>query len=432
MRNLQESMEAMAFQRDLNYPTELKRLFNQLIDDRTRDDMEDTLKDIVELTFEVTGIWMEASVMTGQTSYFTPYVVDVEFPDFNAFSPINRKALKRIENYDLENLDISEFFNGTIDRKTGKVSGFFNQIKGHFRISDSFLQGAFEGDEIAGLYQHEVGHIWSYFELLGQTFSTNMILAEIVGRMDSQATIEKKYALGVAALKLAGSDVKPPLDVDSTTITALVLQGQVQRMQKSAGTRWYDVRLFETLADQYAARWMMGASLSKALAKIERGKGIFGQQGFEPRWFGLSVNFMNLVTLPFSSVSKGVSVVILKSVKSLATTYGATLAFNLFFFAIGDKTYNTVQQRIAAQRRELVGLLRDRTLPKALVETALADLKLIDEEQSKIHNVSDVISTLSDYTINFFTGVRDGVEREIEKEELANNRLYELSASLKG
>lgn len=429
MINLQESMEAIAFQKNSTFFKDITELFAQAMKAESENELNAVLSKITAETLEITGIWMEPrQVKAG--GFLAPYIVNIRIPDLNVVSPLNEGAVKRLRKFDVEGMTIQQVISGTIDMKTGKVSGFFSKIRHDFDFSRSLFDGHFTPDEVAGLYFHEVAHAWVNFKYLGESMATNVVLAEVVGQMDTQATIEKKYAVGLAALKLAGIDKRPPLDVDSSEITALVLQGQVARMQKEADTRWYDRRLAEYLADQWAARWMIGSALARALAKLERKKGIFAQAGYDPKWLGLTYNLMNLYGFPFSAAAGGVTNLVVKGLATIAKDFAWSFGFNVVAELIGDDTHLDVTQRIQQQRREIVTMLKDRDLPKDMVDTALAEIKAIDEELSQVHPFSDVLGKVSRYVIDLFNGNKK-MSDELAKEELANNRLYELSAMLK-
>jgi hypothetical protein len=432
MMSLQESMEAIAFQRDLKFPTLLTGYFEELIATEQVHEMVPTLQKIADLTYDVTGVMSTFIVTQAPPGKTAPYRASIKMPDFNAFSPLNRGAIKRLEAMDFANVTLIDLIDGKLDRKTGKMSGWFSTIGVEITFCDRFMHGAFSGAEICALYLHELGHFWTMCEFMGETVSTSVVLAEIVGRMDTQETVDKRFEFVQAAMKITGANPNVPKDINTAEVFALLVKAQGTRMQNRAGSRWYDIRLAEVISDQYVSRWMMGSALATALGKLERGKGLFAEAGYDPVWIGVTTNFLNVVAFPFSSIGKGVSIVVFEAVKNLMWSFGVSLGLNTLIFGISEKGYNTTLQRVAQQRRELVGLLRDKSLSDAEVKRALTDIDTIDKELDKVHNLSDIWGTITRYAIDVFSGVRNENHREIEKEELANNRLYELAASLRG
>jgi hypothetical protein len=204
-------------------------------------------------------------------------------------------------------------------------------------------------------------------------------------------------------------------------------------MQKTAGTRWYDKRLAEAVSDQYAARWMLGAALVRALAKRERARGMFATSGFDSPWLGMLSNTLTLVTLPFSALAKaGVSAFALESIAGIAKTFAINLIFTTGIEMIDERTYASPKMRIMAIRRELVTILKDRNLDAKTRGSILGDLEVIDNEIAQIHDMGDVVRKIGAFTYEMIRGIRQDEASNDLKEDLANNRLYELSASLKG
>lgn len=432
--SIQASLEAIAFQLKSTFGKRVAALFDEIIESKVDPAVLDrNLQLINDLTRQETGVWMEPSIVS-DGRLITPYRVEVVSPNLDVLSPINQSAVERLWKYDLDKIKIETVLNGTVDLKNGKVTGFFTKIKNQFLISMSMLSGHFSGAELMALYFHEVGHAYVLYWLMGETLITNTILNEIVGRMASQTTLKKRILVGQAALKLAGVDKDiSDTDADAADITALVLDGQVTRMQKQTGSRWYDRRLAEALADQFAARYMAGAPLVTALAKLERSKNVaFSASGYDPIWVGVLSNMLNIMTFPFSALPIGASLVVLKSIRAVASSYSLSLfASSVGFFVIG-KSYDPLPQRTAALRRELVTILKDPMLGPDLRKRTLADLKIVDEELAKVHNFGDVYGKIARYTLGMFTGHREEMTVHQNVEELANNRLYELSALFKG
>ncbi|MNP97528.1 hypothetical protein D3C85_101300 [compost metagenome] len=431
---ISESMEAIAFQKNSELPKKITALFykaQQNIDDPHA--VRQFLAEITMLFKEATGVWMEATYVE-ELNFAESYRIECHIPNLNAVSPINLEALKRIEKYDFSNLTGAQLVTGTVDLKNGKVTGFFTKLRNDMEMSKSMLEGLFEPEELTALYFHEGGHAWTNYEFMCETLRTNIILAEVVGAIRPEVELEKRILIGKAALKLAAMDPKVlPKDADPAEITALVLQGQVVRMQEKAGTRWYDKRLAEAVADQFAARWGLGAPLVRAIAKRERARGVFARSGFDAKWVGLLSNGLQIVGLPFKVLSEaGRAAFAIASIWGVAKTFSINLIFTSGLGMLDGGNYPQPEQRIAMIRRELVTLLKDPKLDKQTRLSALEDLKVIDDEISQIHGFGDVIRKLGAFTYEMIRGIRQDYASNDLKEDLANNRLYELSASLKG
>lgn len=436
---LQLSLEAIAFQTKKNFVRELISLFGQILAEHKNPSRVQALQaKITSLTLDTTGIWLEPHWEEAFLPWILgPYVIKVNTPNLNALSPINKKAVEKLRDFDLDNIRTTDLLTGTIDYANGKMTGFYSQIRHDLFWSKNMFEGDFVAEEITALYLHELGHGWTNLTYMGETLVTNVILAEVVGQYNLQETVEKKYRVGQVALKLASVDKKLPKDADMGELTAIVLEGQINRMQKAAGTRWYDERLAEAIADQYAIRWGMGAWLVKALAKLERSTGIFANEGYEPVWWGVLMNFMNVAFLPFNGSKYVVRYALEPMVKAIASSFAFSLltsgvATELIKKVAGANGHAPMPQRVAAIRREIVSQLKQPKLNESVRKACLADLEVVDNELENVHSFSDIYSYVTKYVANAFMGRTTELGRHDLIENLANNRLYEFSALLKG
>lgn len=432
MHSIKESLESIAFQLKSDYPSQLAQAFQKCIDAQGMINVIDiALGDIRELTCDTTGIWMEPVLM--EPGFLEgDYMVSCVTENLNALSPINMAAVSKLAKYDLASMRAEQILDGTVDLRNAKVTGFFTKIKNRFNVSPSMFGGLFTAWELVGLYLHEVGHAWVTYEYLGQTLITNTIIAEVLGVYNSDLPLARRYEVGRAAVKLSGNPADVPADADMTTIVALVLQGQPRRMADRVGSRWYDQRLAEALSDQFAARWLVGAPLVTAIGKMQRSRGILAARGYDPKWFGLVSNFLNIISLPFGLVEKGAGAVAIATAKSLATTAAIGGSIQMLLHLMSGGKYDAPKTRIDAIRRETVTLLKDRRLDDVVRKQLLADLEVIDKEKASIHSYGDVLSRATDWLIQKATGRANELGANDLSEDLANNRLFELAARLKG
>lgn len=431
MKSLCKSMEAISFQIGKDFPKKLDHLFEQVMiysgDVRKLDDI---LSEVRSLTFETTGINMEIKVV--KKEFFRPFTLSVETPNYNTLSPLNAGAVKRLRDMNLDTFKVQSVLDGEVDLKEGRVSGFFSKILFKMTISENLLNDVLDPDELTAIYLHELGHPFTILEYMGQSLITNVVLAEVLGQLDPEDTAIRRYEVGTYAAKLCGSKDNIPEDPKIEEISAIVLKGQMTRMQNRINSRWYDERLAEAVADQFAARWMKGASLVKAIGKIQRQSGLWAENGYEPIWIGLTMNFINIITIPYNTATRAlVKVGMRRIIESVATGFLVSLAMNALSFT-ANSVKDAPKDRIEAIRREIITLLKDKNLPDDVRKTALEDLRVIDKEKGSIHSFSDVYSQLTNFVMQSLSGRREELNRHKLQENLANNRLYELSAILKG
>lgn len=80
----------------------------------------------------------------------------------------------------------------------------------------------------------------------------------------------------------------------------------------------------------------------------------------------------------------------------------------------------------------MIGFLRDPSLPDDIRKQVLADIAILDTELRNVHKYGDVFGKVFRFAYNVAVGRAHGVGQATVQESLANNRLYEASASLKG
>ena len=433
MFNSEPSFEVLAWQRSNRLAPALSESFDVIIDNfNDKGVVTRVFREICERIYDETGLTFQ--MRTTKKSWFTgPFEISVLAPNLNAVSPVNMKAVERLRKFDVTNMQILDTIDGFIDYKHGKVGGFFSKLVHEIVFSEATFDGSIPPNELTAATLHEVGHGWTNCALLGETLATNVVIAELIGQYDFETDSRKKFEIGVAAQKLAGVTVEEP--GDTAKLTALVLKGTVARMQARTGTRWYDQRLTESLSDAFAVRFGVGADLVKAISRFERGNHLWASPGYEPAWIGLMFNFANIVNAPFAIANELWKSAARVTVETIARSFGFAFFFNCLSEITRKATgsaHMPTKQRIQAIRREVVSELRNPNLEDERRQQILADLAVIDAEAGSAHSFTDVYSILSKWITNKITGRSSELGYHDQVEDLANNRLYEFSAQLKG
>lgn len=166
---------------------------------------------------------------------------------------------------------------GEVNGEEAKLGDMYAKIVCTMVISPAlFKDTRFTDLEIAAIILHEVGHIYTYFKLLGRTLVTNMILDAATNRLMGLAGEKEKMKVVSDTEKLLQTRIEMPetvLSSDKKDVVYLHLVSEVIRERMSGtGSKGYANRTWERLADDFATRCGAGPHLATALYKMESSK----------------------------------------------------------------------------------------------------------------------------------------------------------------
>lgn len=432
----QLSMEMIALQRNAQFPKDITAIFQHCIDAQGDEvTILAELGKLATLTDAVTGInvdfgYLQPQMIAGK------YLCSIDTPSLAAFNPLQPKMLEKLSNLDYSHFKADELLKGTIDLKNIRVSGFYSQIKFLVKFTSQMFDGTLTALELCAVYLHELGHAWTMLEMMGQTMITNTILAESLGKLSPEDSPERVFEVGKAAIIMAEGDVPDEIE-DLNHIVVAVQIGQEHRLQRRLESKFVGDRLVERLADQFAARYMVGASLVTAFSKIERKRNFLSSaSGYDPKWVGLAANLLNITSFPFKALQAGAFKFTLGILKGYSLSIAAPLLKGAMTDKFGDKLgladRETPLERTASIRREMVSYLKDPAIDDDTRRQILLDISVIDAELRNVHKYGDVMSKIFTNAYNLAVGRTHAVGQATVQESLANNRLYEAAARLKG
>lgn len=430
------STEAITVQVNSIFPKRVAEIFATCLENK--DDYSivmQQLEKLAKLTMDEVGVqvtfgYMEAEFIAGK------YLCSIRPPQVASFNPLMPKMLAKVAALDYTNFVPDELLSGKIDMQKVKVSGFYSLINFIVRFTPQMFDGLLDPKELTAVYIHELGHAWTILEFMGQTIITNTILAESVGKLGPDAPAERVFEVGRAAIMMAGGDIPDQIG-DMMDIVVCVQQGQEKRIQDRMSSKYVGNRLSERVADQFASRFLLGASLVTAFGKIERSRNpLLSASGYDPKWVGVTANLMSVVTFPFKNITAGAFKLTLSILKGYALAIAGPLlkasAHDYLNDRFGLADRETPLERTASIRRELVGFLKNTKLNEDVRKQVMADLATIDIELNNVHKYGDVLSKAFTGAYNLVMGRAHAVGQATVHESLANNRLYEAAASLKG
>ena len=331
---------------------------------------------------------------------------------------------------------------GQIDLARSRVSGDFTKYLAILNVDLGMFTSGFSTEEMVALVLHEVGHLFTYLEMLDRTCSTNLVLAGLDATLRGSDVKKREYAL-----RTVGRYYDLPKDVVDNAVSStsdksvmtVYISSAMYSIRSQTGHSFYDMNGSEMAADQFAARHGAGRYLVTALDKMYR---LYGNKIVESKAAYLRMEVLNVSKVLALSLAGITAPVLLAMVTPAAVIAGLIISMlsGLQIFAMletsylhGDSvpSYDKPTARALRVRRELVDYARQPKLPKAVAKRLLEDVKTIDETIS-LYNKEDLwLEKAMTYLSKSHRDRRDSVNLQKELEGLALNDLFLKSLELK-
>lgn len=315
---------------------------------------------------------------------------------------------------------------GAVDFETGKVSGVFAKLTSDIYIT----KGAFEryGNlvltpaEVTAMLIHEIGHTMSYFATLGQTFRTAFILDGFVREAMKVNEPNARFKLIKDFEESTGVTISDKNTVSESenagAITTVVLSDIVESSRSQFGTTLYDMRSWESLSDQYAARQGCSADLATALDKL---MGIY-----EPMYYRGTFKYLMV------EIAKVLGVLLLITANALLLNIiGLVIIFVMLSASPHEREYDNPHERLTKLRNELIAQLKSKNIASERSTSLLADIEVINRV---MENIKDRHSFFEKFwlIISPYTRRQVKMGKEIQElEQLVNNDIFVEAAKLK-
>lgn len=434
MFNANPALESIAFQKsDLfvaitNCLDKIRKLNSKLDDDKFYSTPE--VRELTEIIQNRTGLLFNFIHMDRVgPAVFVPRLAQTIFDDSEELKSMmelwddfdKHYTLKKV----LKALD-AQIVEGIVDLKNSKVTGVFTKIKSKMVLPKDYLfNKKFSNEELAAIVLHEIGHVFTSFECLTRTVSTNQSLAIMIKSMDKSIRYDdRKIILAKAKdkLNLTDEELEILLNDSNPNKTALIVMGGAIRQSKSElGASVYDANSCEYLADQFAARHGAGKFLVTALDKL------MGTSSSE--FFDLLISGLIFVTLSlFMTMFTGVMAIgVLMGLWFTVATMTNASDFDVSW--IYDNNYT----RYSRIKHQMVQQLKDPQLDKDVRDEVVRYIDEIDPIIQK--NIQDTDIKVRNKIAMFISSThkRDFEYMRLQKdlELLGNNDLYVMSQKLK-
>jgi hypothetical protein len=247
------------------------------------DTVEDELADIV-LNVDISGI-IKAYTNMSLDFFIDPadYANAWVYPRFMSKNDLFVRRLAGNSHGLKESIDDIKKLGGRgvgyVDRKSGRVHGYFEDVKSEFCVTWGLLDNKSYSDaEVAAIMLHEIGHYFTAFEYLGKYLNMSMVLQTACSQAFELETYETRAYVLVESSKLLGlkiDNVEDLAKIDDPKVRADAIQTifmrEARREQESGSNTFiYDLRICEQAADVYATRFGAARALATGMDKLLR------------------------------------------------------------------------------------------------------------------------------------------------------------------
>lgn len=422
----QAALEMIEFQDD-SLHKELTALYEAMkkLDTRSMAASKEAIA-IEDLLFKRTGIKVKFTMEDGG-AYCLPPTVDKNNPLIhNVYREwyTNAPSLKMIEK-------AGGAIRGSVNLAKSTVSGVFSEMECLVNMSDWWVSGKFAGGgftaaELSAITLHEIGHLFTGFEYLWHSVTTNQVLAGVAKGLDESTDVGDRELVLISAARALNLDETAMKELAQSaggkTATVVIIQEITKNARSEIGSELYDFNNWEQLADQFAARHGAQRDLITSLDKVHHLVG------------DLSVRSTGMYVM-----LETIKVLMLLGTLWMAVTplVGAILVPVFFLWAWicadgpGEPIYDRPGVRLKRIRDQLVEQLKDRDLAKELVVRVKEDIVAVDKLLATVKDRFQLFDILG----NFLSGEkRNRLKQEKlqqELETLAANDLFVKSAELK-
>jgi hypothetical protein len=374
------SQEAIDYQHGRTLFTELAGIFGEFIaqEDISEASCQTLSKNLALAINHATGIYVIVKVIADKKASPTLCIGTPIVNPSNPLLELTKKSYKA-PRFPVEALrKISSSLEGTVDLKKGKVTGVFTKIASTVFISANLIMPnmAVKGlvltpEELSAALLHEIGHAFTYYELLATTVMTNYALDLVVTSLRGETDKVKRIKLIEAAAE--GLEAKVPdatklaEQTDESVIQSVLLNAAVENSRSATGSRVYEYRNAEFLADQFATQQGAAKALATSVEKFAAWQ--VGLASLQNKW---SVTHMAFT--------------VLRTVMDIGL-----LPVYAIMLALPDMdvmSYDPPQERLGRIKRTLIQAIKDDRLSSIQRDELLSDIATVDETLSRIASES--------------------------------------------
>lgn len=315
---------------------------------------------------------------------------------------------------------------GGVDLASARVSGIFTEIESKIMMPHEWIMGrnGVTAEECAAVTLHEVGHLFTYYEYISRTTTTNQVLAALHRGYAEADSIDKRTSILISAkkaLQLKDEGINElAKSTNADVVTSVILTHMVEKSRSELGVNIYDMNSWEYLADEFAARHQSGKHLITALDKIYK---MYGHMSYRSKGMYVAMEAIK-VTLVIAGL--------------LATPVTGMPGLMILFYGLlmvsqdSDVViYDEPEARMRRIKQQIIQAMKDKRVPKDEILRMEEDLRTIDTIMDGVKDKRQWIGVLYDNISSKGRKARGAVVLQQQLETIANNELFAKAAQFK-
>ena len=193
MKKFSLGLEAIEFQKDETFNNFVQQ-FSILRKKKTF--KQSDFKGLEELTFSSFNIKIsvqENTFTSSEAAVAKPFWLQINNIIHDEKRKIVYKQLINEEEFFKNAFNEAKLFKqaNLIDLKTAKISGPISNVTSYMLLSANIIK-KFSAEEMAAVYLHEIGHIFTFFESMVKLTTVNMVLNGLCLLAESRASLNKE------------------------------------------------------------------------------------------------------------------------------------------------------------------------------------------------------------------------------------------------
>ena len=426
-KHLQIALEAIEFQNGAFFK-ELELTLNPAFSKGTRPNKEEQTTlglQLDKLIFRHTGVKSKIT--------FTNYGTAVYVPDISAKNILNNDwgmfssaedGLKMIKEAGDSGVSI-----GIVDLKKSRITGDFSKYEVVINVDlNHFDHHHFTAAECAAVILHEIGHWFTYCEMLDRLVTGNILLEGLSRSLSGGDVSEREIAIKKVGdiVDMENSVIQ---DLQKSTsdkaVVSVFITEIYDRIMSKEGHSFYDSNTWEMLSDQFAMRHGAGRHIVTALDKI------FVTGGMLQRRSNFVYYLGELMKTAFAVAS---IVCVFIPVTQIASVIYLCIAYWMMSYdhqSDGAPAYDKPKDRFLRARRQLVEQSKNTSLSEEMIVSLIEDVNVIDKVLSNYNDRIGWLEAIDNFLFKSSRRRRDSVNLQRDLEKLALNDLFLSAASLR-